>query len=190
VKYKIAILIPYFGAWPAWIDFFVESCRANSTIDWILFSDSDPPENQAPNVNHVKCRFEEYKAVLSEALGSDLSAIEPYKICDFRPALGFVHGEMLGSYDFIGTGDLDIRKSTRLSRARNSGPIRPHLVASGSRVRSFHVDAQQRRSGDGIPASAWLEEDTRVKGLSQFRRARFLQLSAETSGTPKDARPP
>ena len=32
MKHKIAILIPYFGEWPAWIDFFVESCRWDPVV--------------------------------------------------------------------------------------------------------------------------------------------------------------
>jgi hypothetical protein len=105
---KVAILIPYFGKWPAWIDFFVESARANRTIDWILFSDAQPPENRAPNVRYVTISFDDYKARLSEAFGHDLSAIHPYKLCDFKPALPFVHEKLVRGYDFVGFGDLDV----------------------------------------------------------------------------------
>jgi hypothetical protein len=105
---SIAILIPYFGKWPAWIDFFIESCRANGTIDWILFGNAPPPENRAPNVRHVTMSFDEYRALLSEKLGSDLSGIRPYKLCDFKPALPFVHQRLVDGYDFVGFGDLDV----------------------------------------------------------------------------------
>ena len=105
---NIAVLIPYFGTWPAWINFFIESCRANRTIDWILFSDAAQPENRAPNVRHVTISFDEYKALLSEKLGRDLSGIHPYKLCDFKPALPFVHQALVDGYDFVGFGDLDV----------------------------------------------------------------------------------
>lgn len=105
---SIAILIPYFGKWPAWINFFVESCRANPTIDWILVSDIAPPENRARNVLHVSISFEDYKSLLSERLQHDLSAIHPYKLCDFKPALPFLHRELVAGYDFVGFGDLDV----------------------------------------------------------------------------------
>lgn len=108
MKHRIAILIPYFGPWPEWIDFFIETCRSNSSIDWIVFNDQPPPENRAPNVRHVTISFEDYCSQLTEALGLRVGAETPYKLCDIRPALGFVHADLLRGYDFLGFGDLDV----------------------------------------------------------------------------------
>jgi hypothetical protein len=108
MKHKIGIVIPYFGPWPAWIEFFVESCRWNRGVDWFLFSDNDPPENRSRNVRHVRLTFEEYKALVSKALEMGFDPADPYKLCDVRPALPFVHRDLLASYDFVGTGDVDV----------------------------------------------------------------------------------
>jgi hypothetical protein len=108
MKHSIAILIPHFGSWPVWINFFVESCRANKAIDWILFSDAEPPENSAQNVRHVRIPFAEYRALASNALGVQVGAEIPYKLCDIRPALGSIHADIVNGYDFVGTGDLDV----------------------------------------------------------------------------------
>ena len=108
VKHKIAILIPYFGEWPQWMDFFIESCRANRTIDWILIGDSAPPANKAPNVRYVTTKFDQYRELLSERLKTKVRADDPYKLCDIRPALPFVHADLLRGYDFAGFGDLDV----------------------------------------------------------------------------------
>jgi len=108
VKHRIAILIPYFGDWPAWMNFFVESCRWNVGIDWILFNDRPPPENRPSNLRYVRISFDSYRNQLSEALGLKLLARDPYKLCDLRPALGLVHADMLKGYDFVGFGDLDV----------------------------------------------------------------------------------
>lgn len=108
MKHRIAILIPYFGDWPPWINFFIESCRANRTIDWYLFSDAEPPENRAPNVRHVRISFEDYKALVSDALGGHIAADTPYKLCDVKPALPYIHSDLTAGYDFVGFGDLDV----------------------------------------------------------------------------------
>lgn len=108
MKHRIAILIPYFGEWPVWINFFIESCRANPTIDWFLFNHAEPPENRAPNVRHIQMQFDEYKDLLSDALGVRVAADRPYKLCDVRPALPYVHSELVRGYDFVGTGDIDV----------------------------------------------------------------------------------
>lgn len=108
MKHKIAILIPYFGEWPVWMNFFVESCRANRTIDWILIGDAAHPANRAPNVAHVTTTFEEYRDLLSERLKTKVPAGDPYKLCDIRPALPHVHADLVSGYDFAGFGDLDV----------------------------------------------------------------------------------
>lgn len=106
--HRILVLIPYFGKWPVWIDFFVESCRANSSIDWLLFSDSEPPANRARNVGHVRMSFAEYKTLVSRSLEIRFDPADAYKLCDVRPALGIVHADLLRGYDFVGFGDLDV----------------------------------------------------------------------------------
>jgi hypothetical protein len=108
MSHSIVIVIPYFGPWPEWMNFWVETCRANRTIDWILFGDAEPPENKGPNVRFVRTTFEEYRALLSDRLGTPVGADTPYKLCDIRPALGVVHADLVKAYDFIGFGDLDV----------------------------------------------------------------------------------
>jgi hypothetical protein len=108
VTHKIAILIPYFGGWPSWINFFIESCRWNQGMEWFLFSDQSPPENRSPNVRHIQIGFEQYKDLVSEALGIRFNPSNPYKLCDVKPALPYVHQELLRSCNFVGFGDLDV----------------------------------------------------------------------------------
>jgi uncharacterized protein DUF6625 len=108
MKQKIAILIPYFGEWPGWIDFFIESCRWNRGIDWIIFNDRDLPENRSRNVRHIRTSFADYKTLVSDALGIRFTAAEPYKLCEIRPALPYVHRDLVAGYDFVGFGDLDV----------------------------------------------------------------------------------
>lgn len=108
MKHKIVILIPYFGDWPAWMNFFVESCRWNRDIEWLLFNDRPPPENRSPNVRYERISFANYCEQLSDALGIQVGAKVPYKLCDVRPALPFVHAGLVNRFDFVGTGDLDV----------------------------------------------------------------------------------
>jgi hypothetical protein len=108
MQHKILILIPHFGPWPEWINFWVESCRANATIDWVIFSDAAAPENSAPNLRFMRTSFAEYKARVSQALGIRFDPTDPYKLCDIRPAIGDIHRDLIGGYDFFGFGDIDL----------------------------------------------------------------------------------
>lgn len=108
MRHSIVILIPWFGPWPEWIDFFVESCRANRDVNWVLITDQSPPENSAPNVRFLRTSFADYKARISDTLAIRFDPSEPYKLCDIRPALGEIHADLIRGYGFFGFGDLDL----------------------------------------------------------------------------------
>ncbi|MEZ1317190.1 hypothetical protein QIW53_14310 [Pseudomonas fluorescens] len=105
---RILFLMPYFGSWPFWMPFFLESCRRNPDIDWLMFSDCGVPENLPPNVTIECMTFGDYCGIVSERLGIDFAPTQAYKLCDIRPAFGLIHADRLEGYDFWGFGDIDL----------------------------------------------------------------------------------
>jgi len=109
---RILFVIPYFGQWPFWMPFFLQSCRHNPSIDWLFFSDcgtpagsdADPPEN----VRVIDTSFTDYCRLVSEKLDIHFAPPAPYKLCDLKPALGYVHEEHLHGYDYWAFGDIDV----------------------------------------------------------------------------------
>ncbi|MGX8712353.1 MAG: DUF6625 family protein [bacterium] len=105
---SIAIIIPYFGSWPPWVGLFFESCRRNATINFIFFTDCEPPVLDAPNIYFNRTCFIEYCKKASNILGVEFHSNRPYKLCDLRPFYGFIHQDILKGYDFWGFGDIDL----------------------------------------------------------------------------------
>lgn len=105
---SIIIIIPYFGKWPFWMPFFIESCRANPNINWLLLGDCDVLDDLPNNVEQRFFAFVDYCAFVSECLGINFNPSNPYKLCDLKPALGFIHAEDVAGYDFWGFSDLDL----------------------------------------------------------------------------------
>lgn len=105
---SLCFVIPYFGQWPFWMPFFLESCRANPSIDWLLFSDCGQVEHCPPNVRIVDIGYDAYCARVTRALGIEFAPKNPYKLCDLKPALGYIHEQELRVYDFWAFGDLDL----------------------------------------------------------------------------------
>ncbi len=105
---SIIIIIPYFGQWPFWMPFFIESCRANPDINWLLIGDCPVLERLPDNVEQRGFDFASYCALISERLDINFSPSNPYKLCDLKPALGFIHAEDVAGYDFWGFSDLDL----------------------------------------------------------------------------------
>lgn len=105
---SICLLMPYFGKWPFWMPFFLQSCRYNPSIDWLFFSDCGQLENCPENVRVVSMSFAQYCQTVSRSLGIEFQPGKAYKLCDIRPAFGSIHEDELQGYDFWGFGDIDL----------------------------------------------------------------------------------
>lgn len=106
---SIAIIIPYFGRFPWYFDFFVYTCKYNPSIDFLIFSDDLLYKNELPkNVQIINKTFIELKTLIGEKLKIAIDFDDPYKLCDFKPAYGFIFEKYLKKYDFWGHGDIDV----------------------------------------------------------------------------------
>lgn len=109
-KTTIAIIIPWFGPWPTWMDLFIHSSQCNKTIDFILFSDQELPAyaQNIKNIHFEKIAFKDYCSLVSQSLDIEFHPANPYKLCDLKPYYGFIHHEIIKNYNFWGFGDLDL----------------------------------------------------------------------------------
>ena len=105
---RIRFIIPYFGEWPFWMPFFIKSCSYNPSIEWLFYTDCGEPENTPPNVVFRNCTYRDYCEFVSERLEIDFKPPNPYKLCDIKPALGYIHSADLEGYDFWAFGDIDV----------------------------------------------------------------------------------
>jgi len=105
---RIAIVIPYFGSWPKWFDFFLKTCKHNKTIEWILFTDCNIPKNAPDNVHFNEMKIKDFNILASKKTKVEVELESAYKVCDFKPAYGKIFEEYLSEYDFWGWGDLDV----------------------------------------------------------------------------------
>lgn len=105
---SIIFLIPYFGKWPFWFNYFLESCRYNPDIDWLIYTDCELPENSPSNVKFHPISFVDYKVLISKKLGIHFNPDSAYKLCDMKPTYGYLHEEEIRDYDFWGFSDIDL----------------------------------------------------------------------------------
>ena len=104
---KIAIIIPYIGALPNYFPLWLQSCKNNPTIDWLLYTDQelyDLPEN----VICKKVSFSQLRERFQKNFDFSISLNVPYKFCDFKPSFGEIFEDDLKGYDFWGYGDIDL----------------------------------------------------------------------------------
>ena len=105
---QVAVVIPYFGKWPEWIELYFYSCGRNPKIDFIFYTDCPLPQHQYKNTIFYQCSYEEYSQRISRRLGINYICEKPYKLTDLKPFIGVIHQEKLMGYDFWGMGDLDL----------------------------------------------------------------------------------
>jgi len=109
MKQKIGIITYYLGEMPWYFFYFLHSCRYNPTIDFIIITDEEVKRKDTPaNVFIIKKSLDEFKKLATKKLGFEVTISHPYKLCDFKPAYGFLFAELIKNYDFWGHGDIDV----------------------------------------------------------------------------------
>lgn len=88
--------------------FYWETCRFNSSVDWLFYTDCGVPENCPPNVKIINISYESYCRFVSDKLSLTFQPTNPYKLCDIKPLLGHLHEDELKNYDFWAFGDIDV----------------------------------------------------------------------------------
>lgn len=106
---SVIIITCYFGKFPWYFSYFLHSCLYNPSIDFFIITDNRTAIlNKPENVKIIYKTLKEIKTIASEKLGFTVNIDYPYKLCDFKPAYGFLFHEIIKGYDFWGQSDLDI----------------------------------------------------------------------------------
>lgn len=106
-KKEVGIVIPYFGQFPNYFDFWLKSALANKDFDFLIFTDNKAYQT-VNNVKFINMSFEHFKKLLQNKVNFSICLNEPYKICDYRPLFGEALHEYLKSYSFWGFCDVDL----------------------------------------------------------------------------------
>ena len=106
---KIGFVIPYFGKLPSnGFKLWLLSCKANSTIDWLLYTDDYTKYDYPNNVKVKYCTLETIKNKAQKCFDFPISLEKPRKLCDFKAAYGEIFADDLKEYDFWGYCDIDL----------------------------------------------------------------------------------
>lgn len=104
---SIVLIIPYFGRLPDYFDVWKMSALNNPTVDFLFFTDIDEMKSEK-NISVVHISFDEFRNKIQQKFDFPISLKTPYKLCDFKPAYGYILSEYIGDYDFWGHCDIDL----------------------------------------------------------------------------------
>ena len=105
---KIVFIVPFFGHFNNYFDIWLNSCKNNPTIDWLIFTDCHDIHDYPQNVKIVYIDFDALKERIQTFYDFQISLEKPYKLCDFKPAYGEIFYEYIKEYDFWGFCDTDL----------------------------------------------------------------------------------
>jgi len=106
---SLALLVCYCGKLPWYFKYFINSCKYNPTVDFYVITNDTTWAYPLPaNVRIIYKTLEDISLLASTKLGFEVAIKDGYKLCDFKPAYGFIFSDILGKYDFWGHCDLDI----------------------------------------------------------------------------------
>ncbi len=109
MTYSIAVVTCYFGQFPWYFAYFLHTCKFNPTVDFIIITDQKKTFPNVPkNVIFIERTLEDVVRIATKKLGFKVSIPYAYKLCDIKPAYGYLFSDLLKSYDFWGHGDIDI----------------------------------------------------------------------------------
>jgi len=175
---RLILISTWFGPWPRWINFTMETCRWNPDIDWLLVTDQEPPENRPPNVRFVRMTLAQVLARIGEATELDLSHIDrAYKLCDLKPAYGHAFEAEIAGYASYGFADIDvfygrIRHFYTDEVLRRYDVISTHELIVSGHLAVFRNTPRLRRSYRLIPK--WRERAPNAASFTldegQYRR--------------------
>lgn len=104
---KICLIIPYFGIFPNYFNFWLKSCEYNTSIDWLIITDNNF-ETSADNIKIVNIEWNSFVEYVQSKYNFKISLRSPYKLCDYKPAYGEIFQKYLYGYDFWGHCDMDV----------------------------------------------------------------------------------
>lgn len=104
------VFCPYFGKLPSYFNLWLNSCKYNKKIKFVVFTDDKTVKSlKLPiNVEIEYVSFAEFKNMIQNKFEFAISLKTPYKLCDYKPTYGYIFEDMLGKCKYWGFCDLDM----------------------------------------------------------------------------------
>jgi len=107
-KKRVNFIIPYIGNFPNYFQLFLNSCGKNSSFNWTILTDNEEQYRYPDNVKKVYFTWEELQKHIKSKFDFEISLESLHKLCEFKPAYGYIFEEFIEGYEFWGYCDIDV----------------------------------------------------------------------------------
>lgn len=108
MKYSIVLIVPHFGKFKSYFPLWLHSCKYNSTIHWLVFTDDQTPYDFPSNVTVYYTTFKEVVQRIQNLFDFKINLKSPYYLCEFKVTYGEAFQDYIKDYDFWGYCDTDL----------------------------------------------------------------------------------
>ena len=109
MRKQILIICIYIGELPWYFKFFLKSCSFNKDIDFLILCDQDmTSKGISNNIKIKRYDLQDFKKDVHRSLNINTPIQNGYKLCDFKPAYGYIFSRYIEGYDFWGYCDIDV----------------------------------------------------------------------------------
>lgn len=105
---KLIFIIPYFGKFNNYFQFYLESCSKNKKVDWLIYTDDKTEYKFPKNIKIKYITFNKFKEKIQKKIPYEIILERPYKLCDFKPLYGYLFEEDIKEYEYWGHCDTDM----------------------------------------------------------------------------------
>lgn len=105
---KAVFIIPFFGKLPSYFQLWMKTASKNEFIDYWIFTDDSTCQSIYSNVIITHLSFCEFRSKVQKKFDFQIALDSPRKLCDFKPAYGYILEEDIVQYPYWGYCDVDV----------------------------------------------------------------------------------
>ncbi len=105
---KAVFIIPYFGRLPQYYKLWMKTALANQNVDFWIFTDDSNCTSNYLNIKIYHTSFQNLVDRAQSKFDFKLGLMSPRKLCDMKPAYGYIFEEEIQSYSYWGYCDIDV----------------------------------------------------------------------------------
>lgn len=105
---RICLVVAYYGKFNNFFQLWLDSCRKNEDIDFLVFTDDEYPYNYPSNVKVKYTTLRYISELVKSKFDFEIKLDNAYKLCDYKVAYGIIFEEYLKEYEFWGYCDVDL----------------------------------------------------------------------------------
>lgn len=107
-KLSVVFLTAYFGKIPPYFHLWKKSAEFNQEFTFFIYTDLPIQVSDNSNIKIKYTSFNELQKKIKIKLGQHCKINDPYKLCDYKPAYGYLFAEDIREFDFWGFCDIDV----------------------------------------------------------------------------------